>query len=155
MDGVDRVRDAAGRLGLDIEVRRFPEGTRTASDAARAVGCPIGAIVKSLIFAVDDEIVLALVSGANQLDEDLLAAAAGGRTCRRVSAEEVRAATGFPIGGVPPIGLASEVREFLDEDLLDHEVVWAAAGTPHDVFATSPGQLAAASGGWLGRLRRS
>ena len=154
MDGVDRVRDAAGRLGLDIDVRRFPEGTRTASEAARAVGCPIGAIVKSLIFAVDDEVVLALVSGANQLDEDLLAAAAGGRTCRRVSAEEVRAATGFPIGGVPPIGLASEVREFMDEDLMTHDLVWAAAGTPHHVFSIAPTALATASGGWVGPLRR-
>ena len=151
---VARVRAAAAALGLAIEVRRFPEGTRTAQDAAAAVGCPVGAIVKSLIFTVDDEVVLALVSGANQLDEAKLAAAAGGTACGRASAEQVRAATGFAIGGVPPIGLATAVREFLDEDLLGHPLVWAAAGTPHDVFPIDPADLARASGGWVGSLRR-
>jgi prolyl-tRNA editing enzyme YbaK/EbsC (Cys-tRNA(Pro) deacylase) len=151
---VARVRAAAEALGLDIEVRRFPEGTRTAQDAAAAIGCPVGAIVKSLIFTVDGEVVLALVSGANQLDETKLAAAAGGSACGRANADQVRAATGFPIGGVPPIGLATRVREFLDEDLLAHEVVWAAAGTWHDVFRIAPADLAAASGGWVGDLRR-
>ena len=152
---VARVRAAAAALGLTIDVRRFPEGTRTAQDAATAIGCPVGAIVKSLIFTVDGEVVLALVSGANQLDEAKLAAAAGGSTCRRASADEVRAATGFPIGGVPPIGLATPVREFLDDDLLGHDIVWAAAGTWHDVFPIAPTDLAAASGGWVGELRRT
>ena len=151
---VARVRAAAAELGLAIDVRRFPEGTRTALDAATAIGCPVGAIVKSLIFTVDGEVVLALVSGANQLDEAKLASAAGGSTCRRASANEVRAATGFPIGGVPPIGLATPVREFLDDNLLDHDIVWAAAGTWHDVFPIAPTDLAAASGGWVGDLRR-
>ena len=151
---VARVRAAAAELGLAIDVRRFPEGTRTALDAAAAIGCPVGAIVKSLIFTVDGEVVLALVSGANQLDEAKLASAAGGSTCRRASANEVRAATGFPIGGVPPIGLATPVREFLDDNLLDHDIVWAAAGTWHDVFPIAPTDLAAASGGWVGDLRR-
>ena len=151
---VARVRAAATALGLDLAVRRFPEGTRTAQDAAAAVGCPVGAIVKSLIFTVDDEVVLALVSGANQLDEAKLATAAGGSTCGRASAAQVRAATGFAIGGVPPIGLATPVREFLDEDLLAHPVVWAAAGTPHDVFPIAPTDLARSSGGWVGSLRR-
>ena len=114
----------------------------------------MGAIVKSLIFAVDDEVVLALVSGANQLDESRLAAAAGGQLCRRATADEVRAATGYPIGGVPPIGLATPVREFLDQDLLAYETVWAAAGTWHDVFPITPDRLSQASGGWVGRLRR-
>ncbi len=152
---VARVRAAAAALGLTIDVRRFPEGTRTAQDAAAAIGCPVGAIVKSLIFTVDGEVVLALVSGANQLDEAKLAAAAGGSMCRRASADEVRAATGFPIGGVPPIGLATPVREFLDDDLLGHDIVWAAAGTWHDVFPIAPADLAAASGGWVGELRRT
>ena len=149
-----RVRVAAAALGLDIEVRRFPEGTKTAQDAANAIGCEVGAIVKSLIFAVDGEVVLALVSGANQLDERKLAAAAGGSLCGRVNADEVRAATGYPIGGVPPIGLATPVREFLDQDLLGYDTVWAAAGTWHDVFPIDPRALAAASGGWVGELRR-
>ncbi len=149
-----RVRAAAAALGLAIEVRRFPEGTRTAQDAATAIGCSVGAIVKSLIFTVDGEVVLALVSGANQLDEAKLAAAAGGSACGRANADQVRAATGFPIGGVPPIGLATPVREFLDEDLLTHETIWAAAGTWYDVFPIAPSTLAAASGGWVGSLRR-
>jgi len=152
---VGRVRAAAAALGLDIEVRRFPEGTRTAQDAATAIGCPVGAIVKSLIFTVDGEVVLALVSGANQLDEAKLAAAAGGRACGRATADQVRAATGFPIGGVPPLGLATRVREFLDEDLLGFDTVWAAAGTWHDVFPIAPADLARASGGWVGDLRRA
>ena len=151
---VARVRAAAAALGLDLAVRRFPAGTRTAQDAADAIGCQVGAIVKSLIFTVDGEVVLALVSGANQLDESKLAAAAGGSRCRRADADQVRAATGFPIGGVPPIGLATKVREFLDEDLLGHPTVWAAAGTWHDVFPITPADLAAASGGWVGDLRR-
>ena len=152
---VERVRAAAAALGLAIDVRRFPEGTRTAQEAATAIGCPVGAIVKSLIFTVDSEVVLALVSGANQLDEAKLAAAAGGSMSRRASADEVRAATGFPIGGVPPIGLATPVREFLDDDLLGHDIVWVAAGTWHDVFPIAPADLAAASGGWVGDLRRA
>jgi prolyl-tRNA editing enzyme YbaK/EbsC (Cys-tRNA(Pro) deacylase) len=151
---VARVRAAGSALGLDLAVRRFPEGTRTAQDAADAIGCEVGAIVKSLIFTVDGEVVLALVSGANQLDEAKLAAAAGGRTCGRATADQVRRATGFPIGGVPPFGLATRVREFLDEDLLAHATVWAAAGTWHDVFPITPADLAAASGGWVGELRR-
>lgn len=151
---VTRVRDAAAALGLAIDVRRFPEGTKTAQDAANAIGCPVGAIVKSLIFTVDGQVVLALVSGANQLDEAKLAAAAGGSRCGRASADEVRAATGYPIGGVPPIGLATPVREFLDEDLLGYDTVWAAAGTWHDVFPIDPRALAEASGGWVGALRR-
>ena len=110
--------------------------------------------MKSLIFTVDDEVVLALVSGANLLDESLLAEAAGGKKCRRADADQARAATGYPIGGVPPIGLATPVRGFLDEDLLGYEEVWAAAGTWHDVFPIDPAALAAASGGWVGRLRR-
>jgi prolyl-tRNA editing enzyme YbaK/EbsC (Cys-tRNA(Pro) deacylase) len=151
---VTRVRAAARDLGLDLDVRRFPEGTRTAQDAATAIGCEVGAIVKSLIFTVDGQVVLALVSGANQLDEAKLAAAAGGRTCGRATADEVRRATGFPIGGVPPFGLATRVREFIDQDLMAYQTVWAAAGTWHEVFPITPAELAAASGGWVGELRK-
>src|SRR5918996_5320256 len=93
-----RVVDAAAALGLAIEPRRFPDGTKTAADAAAAIGVEVGQIVKSLIFAVDGEVVLAYVSGANQLDEARLAAAAGGVKCSRVDADTVRRTTGFPIG---------------------------------------------------------
>ncbi|MDP4980469.1 MAG: hypothetical protein NWQ01_00510, partial [Ilumatobacteraceae bacterium] len=99
-----RVIDAAREAGLEITTRKFPEGTKTAADAAVAIGVVVGQIVKSLVFGVDNEIVMALVSGSNQLDEKKLAAAAGGSKCSRVDADAVRAATGYPIGGVPPFG---------------------------------------------------
>ncbi len=138
-----------------MEPVRFPEGTKTAIDAAAAIGCDVGQIVKSLIFAVDGEVVLAYVSGANQLDESKLAAAAGGLECGRVDADVVRSTTGFPIGGVPPFGHDSELRVFVDPDLLGHDVVWAAAGTWHDVFALTPQQLVDASGGIVTDLKRA
>src|SRR6476661_6559702 len=133
-----RVADAARELGLDIDVRTFPAGTKTAADAAAAIGVEVGQIVKSLIFAVDGEVVLAYVSGANQLDEKKLARAAGGSNCARVDADRVYQATGFPIGGVPPFGHTSTLRVFIDPDLLQYDEVWAAAGTWHDVFGIEP-----------------
>ncbi|MFZ1490527.1 MAG: YbaK/EbsC family protein [Ilumatobacteraceae bacterium] len=151
---VERVVQAARERGLDIAPRTFPDGTKTAADAAAAIGVEVGQIVKSLIFAVDGEVVLAYVSGANQLDEAKLAAAAGGTTCSRVDADTVRAATGFPIGGVPPFGLATELRVFVDPDLLQWPEVWAAAGTWHDVFGIDPGDLVRVSAGTVVDLRR-
>jgi len=144
---VDRVREAAAARGLSIDPRRFPDGTRTAADAAEAIGVDVGQIVKSLVFAVDGEVVLACVSGANQLDEAKLASAAGGAHCQRVDAEIVRKATGYPIGGVPPFGHATHLRVFVDHHLLVHDEVWAAAGTPHDVFGVAPVELVRASDG--------
>ncbi len=144
---VQRVIDAGAAIGLVVDPVHFPEGTKTAADAAAAIGCEVGQIVKSLIFAVDGEVVLAYVSGANQLDEVKLAHAAGGDRCNRVEAETVRAATGFAIGGVPPFGHDTDLRVFVDPDLLAYDVVWAAAGTWHDVFSLTPTQLVDASGG--------
>lgn len=143
-----RVRDAAASLGLDIDVVTFPEGTRTADDAARAVGCDVAQIVKSLVFVVGDEPVLALVAGSNRLNETKLAAATGTADgeVRRATADEVRAATGFSVGGVPPFGHATSLRCVVDADLLEHDVVWAAAGTPTHVFGIDPGALLAAIG---------
>jgi prolyl-tRNA editing enzyme YbaK/EbsC (Cys-tRNA(Pro) deacylase) len=151
---VGRVVEAARQLGLAIAPRTFPDGTKTAADAAAAIGVEVGQIVKSLIFAVDGELVLAYVSGANQLDEGKLAAAAGGTQAKRVDADAVREATGFPIGGVPPFGHARALRAFVDPDLLCWGEVWAAAGTWHDVFALPPGELVRASGGEVTDLRR-
>lgn len=151
---VARVRAAAAERGLVIEPRRFPAGTRTAQDAAEAIGVAVAQIVKSLIFAVDGEIVLAYVSGANQLDEAKLAEVAGGAHCQRVDADLVRSTTGFPIGGVPPFGHATPLRVFIDRHLLDHDEVWAAAGTPMDVFALSPADLQRASAGVVCDLAR-
>ena len=104
---VHRVVAAATGLGLAIRPVRFPDGAKTAADAAAAIGVDVGQIVKSLIFAVDGDVVLAYVSGANQLDERKLAAAAGGDSCGRVDADTVRRVTGYPIGGVPPFGHAT------------------------------------------------
>lgn len=149
-----RVVEAASALGLVVRPQRFPEGTRTAADAASAIGVGVGQIVKSLVFSVDDEVVLACVSGANQLDEAKLAQAAGGTRCERVGAEVVRAATGFPIGGVPPFGHTTGLRVFIDADLLAFDEVWAAAGTPHDVFGVGPADLVRVSGGEVAELSR-
>jgi len=149
-----RVSEAAAALGLDIEVRRFPEGTKTAADAAAAIGVEIGQIVKSLVFGVDGHVVMALVSGANRLDERKLAAAAGGDHCDRVDADAVRASTGYPIGGVPPFGHSTELRVFVDPDLLQYDEVWAAAGTWHDVFGVAPHALVDACAGEVTDLKR-
>ena len=149
-----RFVDAASRAGLDVQVSRFPEGTRTADDAAAAVGVEVGQIVKSLVFAVDGEPVVALVSGSNRLDEHKLAVAAGGTVARRADADLVRQATGYPIGGVPPLGHAEPLRVFVDDDLLQYDEVWAAAGTPHDVFPVAPADLVRASDGTVADLAR-
>jgi Cys-tRNA(Pro) deacylase len=151
---VERVVAAGRELGLEIEPRSFPEGTRTAQEAADAIGVELGQIVKSLIFGVDGEMVLAYVSGANRLDEKLLAAAAGGTRCERVDADAVRKATGFPIGGVPPFGHTTQLRVFIDPDLLQFDEVWAAAGTWNDVFGIEPHRLVEASGGVVTALKR-
>ena len=152
---VVRVVEAARALGLEIVPRRFPDGTKTAADAAAAIGVELGQIVKSLIFAVDGEVVLAYVSGSNQLDEKKLALAAGGLNCTRVDADVVRQATGFPIGGVPPLGLATQMRIFIDPDLLQYDEVWAAAGTWNDVFAIKPDSLVLSTGGLIVDLKRN
>lgn len=150
---VARVAASAQELGLELEPRAFPEGTRTAEDAARAIGCEVGQIVKSLVFLLDGSPVVALVSGANRLDESRLAVALGGGEVGRADADAVRAATGYPIGGVPPFGYPDALATAIDEDLLDHDVVWAAAGTPRDVFPLAPAELVRATGGVVAPLR--
>ena len=152
---VTRVVEAAKSLGLTIEPRRFPDGTKTAADAAAAIGVDIGQIVKSLIFAVDGEVVLAYVSGANQLDEKKLAAAAGGSKCSRVDADVVRETTGFPIGGVPPFGHTTHLRVFVDPDLMQYDEVWAAAGTWNDNFGAAPADIVRVAGGVVTDLKRA
>jgi len=151
---VTRVVQAAKERGLEITTRRFPEGTKTAQDAANAIGVSLGQIVKSLVFAVDGEIVMAFVSGANQLDEKKLAQAAGGLKCSRVDADAVREATGFPIGGVPPFGHQTQLRVFVDPDLLQYDEVWAAAGTWNDNFGAVPADIVRVAGGVVTDLKR-
>jgi len=140
-DAVERFRRSAQERGLRIEVREFPAGTRTAKDAAAAIGCEVAQIVKSLVFMAGDEPVLALTSGRNRVDEDKLAAAIGGTEVRKADADEVRAATGYAIGGTPPFGHDTRLTIVCDQDLVGFDEVWAAAGTPSTVFGLTPEQL--------------
>jgi Cys-tRNA(Pro) deacylase len=148
------VVEAGKALGLDIHPREFADGTGSAADAAMTIGVDLGQIVKSLVFAVDGEAVVALVSGDNLLDEDKLADCAGGGRAWREDADTVREATGFPVGGVPPFGHREPLRVFIDEDLLGYEELWAAAGTPHCNFSVTPHELVRATGGAVCDLAR-
>jgi prolyl-tRNA editing enzyme YbaK/EbsC (Cys-tRNA(Pro) deacylase) len=140
-----RFEDWLAKSDSGITVKEFPQGTRTAPDAARAVGCELGQIVKSLVFVAAGRPVVALVSGSNRLDEGRLAAVAG-EPVTKADAETARAATGYSIGGVPPFGHATAVPVFMDRDLLGYDVVWAAAGRPDSVFEIDPERLRELSG---------
>ena len=140
-DAIDRFVAAATALGSAPEIRRFPQGTKTAQDAAAAIGCDVAQIVKSLVFTADGTPLLVLTSGANRADVQRLATLAGASEVRRAAPEVARAATGFTVGGTPPFGHPAPVRTFCDEDLLGHDVVWAAAGTPDSVFPLTPADL--------------
>jgi Cys-tRNA(Pro) deacylase len=132
-----RVIDAAAAFGLELDVHHFPAGTKTAADAAAAIGCDVAAIVKSLVFTVDGEPVVALVPGDRRLDARALAQLAAGSEVKRASLETVREATGYVAGGTPPFGHARPIRMFADESLRRHDIVWAAGGTPSTVFPIS------------------
>jgi prolyl-tRNA editing enzyme YbaK/EbsC (Cys-tRNA(Pro) deacylase) len=148
-----RVEAAARALGLAIEVSTMPASTRTAVEAAAACGCAVGQIVKSLVFVGrdSDRPLLLLVSGSNRVDEAGVAGVVG-EPLARPDAKRVREVTGYAIGGIPPFGHATPLRTFLDEDLLAHPVVWAAAGTPNAVFAVAPRALADAVGAQVLRV---
>lgn len=145
---VERFLEVARARGLSLAVREFPEGTKTAVDAARAVGCEVGQIVKSLVFVADGEPFVALTSGPNRADTGRLGRILGAREVRRATPEEAREATGFAIGGTPPFGYPRPLTVLVDRDLLAHELLWAAAGTPRAVFPIAPHDLVTASGGW-------
>jgi prolyl-tRNA editing enzyme YbaK/EbsC (Cys-tRNA(Pro) deacylase) len=144
--GVARFRERARALGVDVEVAEFPDGTRTAADAAAAIGCEVAQIVKSLVFLADGRPVLALTSGANRVDERKLAAVLGADGVRKADAGEVRAATGFAIGGTPPFGHETPVTVVCDAALVDLDVLWAAAGSPTAVFPIAPVTLLEVTG---------
>jgi Cys-tRNA(Pro) deacylase len=150
-----RVIEAALAEGLQIDIVMFEQSTRTAADAATAIGCEVGQIVKSLVFTVQDAPVIALVSGSNQLDERKLAGLfqVGKKQVKRADADMVRAATGYAIGGVPPFGHTNWLEVFVDEDLIRYQVVWAAAGTPNTVFAVAPDVLIRISNGQIADLK--
>ena len=137
-----RVAEAAKALGLDIAIKVHDHPTRTAEEAARACGCDVAQIVKSLLFkgAQSHNPVLLLVSGANRVDQER-AAAAMGEDIERPDAKFVREISGFAIGGIPPFGHASPLKTYVDEDLMAFERVWAAAGTPNTVFSVAPTAL--------------
>ena len=144
---IERFVDAARAHGIEPDVHRFPEGTKTAEDAARAIGCDVAQIVKSLVFMADDRPVLALTSGRNRVDTDALARLTGAATVRRATPDEARLATGYAVGGTPPFGHVAVLSTFVDPTLLAADRVWAAAGSPDSVFALTPDELIAASGG--------
>jgi prolyl-tRNA editing enzyme YbaK/EbsC (Cys-tRNA(Pro) deacylase) len=146
---------AAEARGLEVDVHTWPQGTRTAQDAARAVGCRVDQIVKSLVFVADGEPVVVLTSGANRVDISRLAAAVDAESARKADAAEAREATGYAIGGTPPLGHATPLRIVMDPALLDHREVWAAAGTPDTTFPTSPEKLRDASGAIIAEIAES
>ncbi len=148
---VERVAQALRVAGLPTEIRLFEQPTRTAEQAARAVGCDVSQIVKSLVFMVGERPVLVLCSGANRVDTARLAALCGGPV-RRATADEARRATGFAIGGIPPLGHDHPLETLIDEELLAHPVVWAAAGSPNAVFPVAPARLAEATRATVARL---
>ena len=152
----EKVANAARELGLAVDIVEFAQTTRTAQEAADAIGCTVAQIVKSLCFEVAGTATMVLVSGVNQLDERKLATlcGVGRKQVQRASADAVKAATGFSIGGVPPFGHATPLTIFVDEDLLGFEVVWAAAGTPFAVFAIAPDDLVRGCGGTAVDLKK-
>lgn len=141
------VQAALHAAGADGEVRELTESTRTAADAAAALGCPVGAIASSLVFMADDVPILVLTSGAHRVDTGHLAGQIGATEIRRATPDEVRAATGQPIGGVAPVGHPQPVRTYVDVALREFPSLWAAGGTPRSVFATSYDELVRVSGG--------
>ena len=145
VSGFERFQAAAREIGVAAEPVRYPAGTRTAADAAAAVGCDVGQIVKSLVFATPTKLVLALTSGANQVDTERLGELIG-EEVSLADPEVVRAATGFAIGGTPPFGHLNPLLAWIDEGLLAYDTVWAAAGTPDSCFPITPAQLVAATG---------
>ncbi|MEM7189426.1 MAG: YbaK/EbsC family protein [Pseudomonadota bacterium] len=152
---VKRVAKAALNIGLEIEITRMGQSTRTAEEAAAACGCSVAQIVKSMIFQAEKtgDLVLLLISGANQADLEKSAAVVG-EPLVRAKPEDVRAQTGFAIGGVSPIGHLKAPRIWMDRDLLSFGKVWAAAGAPDAVFQIAPEDLAKATGATIASLAR-
>jgi len=143
-----RMQEVLQEHGLDCQVVELPDSTRTAPEAAAAIGCQVAQIVKSLVFRGrhTDRPILVIASGANRVNEKRLGELAG-EPVEKASADFVRERTGFAIGGVPPLGHAEPLLTFIDQDLLRYDIVWAAAGTPHAVFRLTPSQLIRVAGG--------
>jgi prolyl-tRNA editing enzyme YbaK/EbsC (Cys-tRNA(Pro) deacylase) len=136
----DRLAECARELGIQVQVQRLEASTRTVADAAVAVGCEEAEIAKSIVFVADGDPVVCVASGRHRVDTEKVADALDAAEVRQAAAEEVRAATGFAIGGVPPFG--HDLPVLFDEELLRHRRVWAAAGDPHSLFEVDPRALA-------------
>jgi prolyl-tRNA editing enzyme YbaK/EbsC (Cys-tRNA(Pro) deacylase) len=143
----DRLAECARDLGIEVHVQRLEASTRTVADAATAVGCQESEIAKSIVFVADGEPVVCVASGGHRVDTEKVADALDVAEVRQAQADEVRAATGFAIGGVPPYGHPAPLETLVDEDLMGYGEVWAAAGTPRSVFPLTPAQLLERSGG--------
>jgi len=146
----EKVIENARSLGLDVDVRRLEESTATAQEAAAAVGCDTAQIAKSLVFIGDGDPAVCIASGAHRVDLDLLADALDVAEVRQASADEVRAATGYSVGGVPPFG--HDLPVVLDEALLAYESVWAAGGDGHSLFSVDPRRLANSTSARIARV---
>jgi prolyl-tRNA editing enzyme YbaK/EbsC (Cys-tRNA(Pro) deacylase) len=147
-ESAQKVQEALERHGISCRVVQMPASTRTAQDAAGAIGCSVAQIAKSLVFKTRTTTrpVLVIASGTNRVNEEALAALVG-EPLLKADADFVRTRTGFAIGGVPPVGHAEQPMTFLDQDLLEHEEIWAAAGTPNAVFRLTPAELRTITGG--------
>lgn len=145
LGGAERFALAAGALGIEVEAVTYPAGTRTAADAAAAIGCELSQICKSLLVMSDAGPLLALTAGHNRLDLEALGALVGTEV-RMANAAEAREATGYAIGGTPPFGHPTPIRTLIDTALLDHEVVYGAAGTPDRCFPIESQRLLEATG---------
>lgn len=150
-----KVQQALQALGLDLQVVELPGSTRTALEAAQAVGCQVGQIVKSLVFKAkrSQRPILVVASGQNRVDERLVEALIG-EPLGKADADFVRQHTGFVIGGVPPLGHSERLETYIDQDLLQYGEIWAAAGTPHAVFRLTPGDLVKMTGGHVAAIKQ-
>ena len=141
MKANDRFREASQAWGFHPEIQHFPEGTRTAADAAKAVGCELGQIVKSLVFVADNTPVLILASGKNRVDEKRVMEILNAENLTIGKPEVVKTTTGLSIGGTPPFGHPQQIQTIMDADLNAYDQVWAAAGTPDSCFPIVPTKL--------------
>jgi len=148
-----KVQDALKNFGLSCRVVELPDSTRTAAEAAHAIGCRVEQIAKSLVFKgkQSGKPILVIVSGANRVNEKRLRDLQG-EPIKKADADFVREQTGFAIGGIPPVGHAARLEIFIDQDLLRCDEIWAAAGTPHAVFRLTPPELSRMTGGHVVRI---
>ena len=153
MKANDRFRVSCKNIDYQPDIQFFPEGTKTATDAAAAVGCDVAQIVKSLIFIADNQPILLLVSGKNTVDQDIIKLLLDAESFEMAKPEIVRSHTGFAIGGTPPFGHNQPIQTIMDEDLNAFDQVWAAAGTPNSCFPISPTELLKIAGATLATVK--